>query len=67
MTQQVKPTPEEIYQFVEKHYAHVMTPWQLELTKRLLAGEPIDLARQGGKKITSRVINEAIAVITAGR
>lgn len=66
MTQQVKPTPEEFNEFVDKHYAHVMTPWQLDLLKRLYGHEGAITCTPYMHRRSQSLINEVIAIITAG-
>lgn len=58
----------EIDQYVEEHYAKVMSPYQRDMVKRIAYGnEKIITARPFIHRICSRTAREVVAVLTEKR
>jgi hypothetical protein len=51
--------------YVENHYGHVMPPYQRDLVKQIVKGEPTLPARPFIYRVCQRIAKEVLAVISA--
>ena len=60
-------SPEEVIEFIDKHYGHVMTPWQRDLLKRLWEPNGVTTMTPYMHGRMKSLVREAVAVISAGK